>query len=95
VWIQSGGFDQGADATQQRQAVGVQRRTQQVDFAAIRAEQAQQQADRRCLAGTIRTEEAVDAGGWNVQVESVDGHDRTEAAAKAVRVDRKWRHHTS
>ncbi len=60
---------------------------EQHHLAVVTAQQPQQDADRGGLAGTVGAEEAVDLADSDVEVEAVEGRDRTEGLGQAGDVD--------
>ena len=58
--------------------------------ALIRREQRRQHADRRRLAGAVRSEDAVDRSGTDGQVDAVDSSGLAKRLHEAVGLDREW-----
>ncbi len=88
IGMKRGAFDQRTDTWQHPRAVTRHRRPEQFYLAGVRSDEPEQHADRSRLARSVGSEEAVDGTVWNVQIDGVDGHLRTESTGQSRRAHR-------
>ncbi len=87
VAVERRALDERADAAERTAVARGERLAEDLHRAAARPQQAQQQADRRRLAGAVGTEEAVDGAGRHREVQLVDAVAAREALAQSVGLD--------
>src|SRR5262249_19687351 len=83
----------GTDLAEEVPASRSERLALDQNVAGIGCQQSEEQADRRCLAGAVRAEEAVDGSAADAQVEVANRHPGPERACQAGWLDRQGRRH--